>query len=235
MKKFLGLVFSILFLVSFARAQGAEASIQLNEPFFDALLDAIFKNADPPEYPLAFLGEEEKMRTDEGQVFSVFNAGFSNPLAKRHSPNAICNESIKLQREMNGVRTSVRFRDGQISAPLAFTGNYNPPLIGCIEFSGVADTVIELEFDGERQALIGRVRVTNVNLSGTRGIGSGVLARLVQNSIDKKINPIQILQTEKISFVVPIQNGGNIRLKAVGIRPEINNGFLNVRIAYEFQ
>jgi len=133
------------------------------------------------------------------------------------------------------VRTAVRFRDGRIYAPIAFSGNYNPPLIGCVGFSGWAETSIELEFDRERQTLVGRAKVLNVQLSGTRGIGSALVTKLVQSSIDKKINPINILPMDKVSFVVPIQNAGSLRMKAVGMRHEIINGALNVRIAYEFQ
>jgi hypothetical protein len=74
----------------------------------------------------------------------------------------------------------------------------------------------------------------NVSLSGTRGIGGSLITRLVQSSIDKRINPIQIMQTDKVSFVVPVQNAGSLRMKAVGIRHEVVNGILNVHIAYEF-
>ena len=132
------------------------------------------------------------------------------------------------------MKTSVNLRDGRIFAPIAFVGNYNPPLIGCVEFSGVAETNIVLEFDQQRQALIGRAQVTNVNLNGAGGIGGNVLARLVQSSIDRKINPIDIIKLDKVSFVVPIQNAGNLKMKAVGIRHEIGNGVLIVRVAYQF-
>ncbi len=241
MKKVCGLILAVLFSVSFARAQSAEVTIQLNEQFFDAMLDSIFKNSEPPEFPLAFMEDGDFMedgkteRQSDGAIFSIFNVGFFNEIANRKLQIANCRETIKLQRQMDNVRTAVRFRNGQITAPIAFTGNYNPPLIGCMDFSGVADTLINLEFDENKQTLVGRARVTNVNMSGTGGIGSGVLARMVQNSIDKKVNPIQILATDKISFVVPIQNGGNVRMKAVGVRPEVNNGFLNVVISYQFQ
>ena len=97
------------------------------------------------------------------------------------------------------MKTSVNLRDGRIFAPIAFVGNYNPPLIGCVEFSGVAETNIVLEFDQQRQALIGRAQVTNVNLNGAGGIGGSVLARLVQSSIDQKINPIDIIKLDKVS------------------------------------
>jgi hypothetical protein len=153
---------------------------------------------------------------------------------KTQNRKSQCSETIRLQREIDGVRTAVRFRDGKIYAPIAFSGNYNPPLIGCVAFSGWAETNIELEYNAERQSLIGRARVLNVSLSGTGGVGGSLVTRLVQNAIDKRINPIQILQADKISLVVPIQNSGSLRMKAIGIRPEIANGVLNVRVVYEF-
>ena len=147
-----------------------------------------------------------------------------------------CNESIRLLREIEGVRTAVRFRDGKIYVPIAFSGSYNPPLIGCIDFQGWAETNIDLEYDRQSRKLVGRVRVLSVSLGGISNLASGVLSRLVQSAIDKKINPIEILQIDKLSFVVPIQNaGGSLKMKAVGVRHEINNGVLIVNIAYEFQ
>jgi hypothetical protein len=146
-----------------------------------------------------------------------------------------CNETIRLQREIDGVKTAVRFRDGKIYTPIAFSGSYNPPLIGCIDFQGWAETNIDLEYDRQSRRLLGRVRVLSVNLGGVSNLASGVLSRLVQSSIDKKINPIEILQTDKLSFNVPIQNaGGSLKMKALGVRHEIANGVLNVHIAYEF-
>jgi hypothetical protein len=235
MKKFSGLILSVLLLIYSAQAQQAEVTIQLNEQFFEALLDALFKNMDPPEFPLAGNREEEKRRRGEGEkkAFSNSFTTIQNPKSKIQ--NQACPDSIKLQREVSGVKTAVRFREGRVTAPIAFSGNYNPPLIGCIEFSGVAETTIDLEFDAAKQTLIGRARVLDVNLSGAGGIGSALLAKLVQGSIDKKINPIQIIAMDKISFVVPIQNAGSLKMKANGIKHEIVNGVLNVRISYEFQ
>lgn len=149
--------------------------------------------------------------------------------------NAQCNESIRLLREIDGVRTAVRFRDGKIYTPIAFSGSYNPPLIGCIEFQGWAETNIDLEYDKQSRKLLGRVRVLSVNLGGVTNLASGVLSRLVQGAIDRKINPIEILQADKLSFVVPIQNANSsLRMRATGVRHEITNGVLNVHISYEF-
>ena len=225
MKKVLGLTFALLLMVSLAKAQTAEVAVSLNEQFFDTLLDAIFKNFNPPEFPIAQNSPKSKVQSP------TFQAVAFQPEKK----SSVCNESIKLLREIDGVKTAVRFREGKIYAPIAFSGAYNPPLIGCVEFSGWAETNIDLEYDRTSQKLVGRVRVLNVSLNGTGGIGSSLLAKLVQSSIDKKINPIEILQTDKLSFVVPIQNaGGALRMKAVNVRHEIANGVLNVYISYEF-
>lgn len=238
MKKFLSLVFVLILSATAARAQTAEVTMQLNEPFFDALLDAIFKYTPAPEFPLA-LNRDGELRRGDGETNSFVTAAFAQ---NRQTTNgnrplitAVCPESIRIQREIDGVRTAVRLRDGKVYAPIAFTGSYNPPLIGCVEFSGVADATIDLQFDREHQALVGYIRISSVNLSGTGGIGSNLIAGMVQSSIDRKINPLQILPLEKISFVVPVQNSNGLRMKALGIKNEIGNGVLNVRITYEFQ
>ncbi len=232
-KKFFNLLFIFCLLTTFAKAQQAEVTIQLNEQFFDVLLDALFKNTNPPEFPLSV--QSPKSQVPSSKSVALGFTENENPKSEIRNPKSVCPDKIRLEREIDGTKTAVRFREGRVIAPIAFTGNYNPPLIGCVDFSGVADTTIELEFDAQKQVLIGRAKVLNVNMSGTGGIGSGFLARMVQSSIDKKINPIQILAMDKISFVVPIQNGGNLKMKANGIKYDISNGVLNVRIAYEFQ
>lgn len=215
-------ILATLFLSSFAYSQKAEITIRLNEQFFDALLDGIYQHAAPPEFPLAIQSPKSKVQKPRSAAIS-FN-----------SASAPCNESIRLLREANSMRTAVRFRDGRIYAPLVFSGSYNPPFIGCVEFSGYAETNIELEFDQNGQRLIARAKVLNVSMNGAGGVGGNLIARMVQSSIDKKVNPIEIIRMDKISFVIPIQNSGNLRMKAVGIRHEIVQGQLLIHIAYEF-
>ncbi len=231
--KILSLVLVILTSAALANAQTAEVSITLNEQFFDKLLDAIFKNFNAPEFPLAASSQKSKIQSPKSLVF-----GFDERESKidyRKSKIQNCKESIRLLREVDNVKTSVRFRDGRIYSPIAFSGSYNPPFIGCIDFAGWAETNIDLEYDRQNRKLVGRVRVLTVNLGGVSNLASGVLSRLVQTSIDKKINPIEIIQTDKLSFLVPVQNsGGSLKMKAVGVRHVIADGVLNVNIAYEF-
>jgi hypothetical protein len=212
---------SLFVLVPAVSAQKTEITITFGEQFFDALLDAVFQYAAPPEFSLA---ENGSPRTDRRQKLS-------NGFAER----AACAESIRLLRENSGKRTSVRFREGRITAPIAFSGNYNPPLIGCVPFAGVAETVVDLEFDQTGQRLLARARVQDVALNGTGGIGGGIVARMVQGSIDKKINPIEIIKTDKVSFVIPLQNSSSVKMRATGFAHEIVNGQLVIHITYEFE
>lgn len=231
MRKCLTAIFSVLIFAAFASAQTAEVSVALNEQFFDGLLDAIFKNFNAPEFPLAVNRENGKQQPAGNAFIETRTVNTEN----RKSKIEVCNESIRLLRETDGVKTAVRFREGKIYAPIAFSGSYNPPLIGCVDFQGWAETNIDLEYDRQSRKLVGRVRVLSVNLGGVTNLASGVLSRLVQSAIDRKINPVEILQADKLSFVVPVQNAnGSLRMRAAGVRHEIANGVLNVHIAYEF-
>jgi hypothetical protein len=183
------------------------------------LLDAVFQYAPPPEFIL----------TKNNSKSSTAAAGNS------FVSTAGCNESVKLLRETNGKRTSVKFREGKITAPIAFSGNYNPPLIGCIPFAGVAETIVDLDFDEPNQRLLARARVSDVSLNGTGGIGGSIVARMVQSSIDRKVNPIEIVKTDKVSFDLPIQNSGSVRMRATGFTSEVVNGQLLIHISYNFE
>ena len=216
------LIAILLLTASVASAQKTEITISFNEQFFDALLDAVFQYAEPPEFSLAADTNRSSGSEDAGAFV----------LASYAAP---CNESVKLLRENSGTRTSVRFRDGKITAPIAFTGKYSPPLIGCVGFTGTAEGVISLEFDQAAQRLIARVKVRDVSLNGTGGIAGSLVARMVQGTIDKKINPIEVVRTDKVSFVLPLQNSNQVRMKATGFSHDVVNGQLNVRVAYEFQ
>lgn len=225
-------VFLSLFALS-VNAQRTEITISLSEQFFDTVIDALFQSGAPPEFAIA-KGDLQRRdaETRSGKRPQALSALSVNSFADRKTASS-CKESIRLRRESEGVKTAVRFREGKIIAPLAFDGSYDPPLIGCVDFSGWAETVIDLEFDQATQRFLARARVTKVSLNGASGIGGNLIARLVQNAIDKRINPIEIVRMDKISFLLPIQNSGNLRMKAVGVRHSIQSGLLNVQIAYE--
>ena len=206
--------------VSSLAQQRAEVTISLNEQFFDSLIDAIFQNSPAPQFPLS-------------QVTNGSTSQSTSSFVSRSE--TACPATVTLLRENKSMKTAVHLREGKINAPVAFTGNYSPPLIGCLDFSGYADTTIELQYDRNTQKLFGRVHVNNVNLDGTGGIGGSLVARMVQGSIDKKLNPIEIIDLEKLSFPFTLPNTAKLRMKAVGVRYEVVSAAVNIIISYEFQ
>ncbi|MCA1613697.1 MAG: hypothetical protein LC800_06015 [Acidobacteria bacterium] len=192
-----------------ARATPAgEVAVVLNEQIFNALLDALLAMPRPPTFPL-----------------------------KRGASGGDCASEITLAREVSGARTLVRFERGRISAPVAFRGSYNAPVVGCLKFEGWADTQLNLAFDSSKQALAARVEVKKVNLSGVPSMFSDGVTGLVQDSLDERVNPVEILRAEQVSAQLPLRRlatGGTLRLRARDIRHEILPGELRLRIAYEF-
>ena len=205
MKKIITAIFSLLIFISFAQAQSAEVMISLNEQFFDAVLDATFKNLKQPDFPLS------------------------------DKPGGKCDERVKLEREMNGVKTAVTFKEGKIIAPIAFTGTYDAPLLSCLDFRGWAETELELEVDQNLNTLFARAKVKNVQVNNVPSFAGGVVARLLQGSIDKKINPVKLLVLDKLSFVIPVSVAeGSLKMNAKSLRYEVVNNALNVYVTYEF-
>lgn len=231
-----------LFLALAINAQKTEITISLNEQFFDALLDAIYQNSPPPEFQLSRLesGKSYAFRRDFTGKSYAFTRDFND---KNIQPDITSKGStltpspcgsVTLLRENKSMRTAVRFRDGKIYAPVAFTGSQNMPLVGCVDFAGYAESNIDLQFDRDTQKLIGRVKVLNVNINGTAGIGGSLIARMIQSSIDKKLNPIEIVSLDKLSFPFTLQNSAKLKLQATGVRHEIAGSALNIIISYEF-
>ena len=210
--------FATLILFSAANAQRPELTVTFNEAFFDSLVDSAFQNLEPIEFPIAGTGTKAQP------------AGLASSLAR----NSACEEKVRILREQDGVRTAVRFREGRVYVPLAFTGSYSPPFVGCVEFSGWAESNIDLEFDRAGQRLVGRIRVLNVNLNGTGGVGGTVIARMIQSAVDKRYNPLEVISLEKMSFLLPVK-GARLRARAISAHPELANGLLSVRIGYTFE
>lgn len=210
-----------------AQLPPAEAIVTLNEQFLNSLLDAVFTNLRAPSFPLSLSKNDAEIAPSSQPVAS-------NALAPSKRINQ-CSSQIVLEREMNGVRTAVRFENGRITAPLAFTGTYNTGLLGCLRFQGWADTVINLKFNRERQTLNAHVDVVDIHLNGIPQLANGMVVQMVQNAIDQRINPIEILQAAQLTTRLPISaSGGALRLRAKDLRPEIVPGAIRLHIIYEF-
>jgi hypothetical protein len=218
-----------------ARAtQAAEVTVTLNEKFFNLLLDTIFARMKPPAFPLSITSIDSlKNDSAASQKANVEISAIADPQGKLIPQG--CESVVVLEREAEGVKTAVRFENGRVVAPLAFKGSYSVALLGCINFRGWADTVINLEFNRERQVLSARVTVQDIHLTNIPSLASGVVVGLVQNSIDRRINPIEILRAAQLSARLPITGSdGALRLRATEIRPEVQPGRLSLHIFYEF-
>jgi hypothetical protein len=201
----------------------AEATVTLNEPFLNALLEAMFTRLGAPSFPLSLASTKEPVGVKPGTAANALSA------------TSQCPSVVVLEREMGGVKTAVHFEQGRIVAPLAFSGSYSVLLLGCMRFQGWAETVINLNFDRERQVLSARVDVQDIHLNGIPTLANGVVVNLVQNSLDSRINPVEILQAAQLTARLPITAaGGALRLRAREVRPEILPGSLRLHINYEF-
>lgn len=219
----------------------AEATLTINEQFINSFLDAMFTRLRGPQFPLSLAGLEPQKETagaiavdEQKTAHRQISFSLKAEQAKSARP-AQCASVIVLEREVGGVKTAVRFENGRITAPLAFSGSYAVALLGCIRFQGWAETIIRLDFDRGRQVLSARVEVQDIHLSGVPSLANGVIVSLVQNSIDRRINPVEILQAAQLSARIPITAaGGALRLLAKEVRPEIVPGSLRLHIIYEF-
>ena len=201
-----------------------ETVVTLSEDFLNSMLDQIFSLGATPSYPLVLAADDSANTRLPSEAKSLAASGAQSS----------CRSEIRLARESNGVRTRVRFADNRIVAPVAFQGSYNASLLGCVRFEGWADTVLNLGFDAARQSLTARVDVRQVNLQGIPQLAVRSLTRLVQDSIDRRVNPIQILRAEQLAARFPLgDNSNTLQLRAREVRPEIVRSELRLHIVYE--
>lgn len=195
--------------VCVARAErvspAGEVVVVLSEEFLNSLLVAVASRPEPPSFPLSKGGEGKK-----------------------------CDSRVQLLPEAQGTRTGVRFVEGRITAPVAFRGSYDAPLVGCLKFEGWADTSFQLEFNRERQVLGARVTVRDLKLKNvpTSLLGGG-LTGLVQDAIDERVNPVEILRAEQLGARVPVTRTDELRLRAADVRHEVTGRELRLHIVYE--
>jgi hypothetical protein len=181
-----------------------EATVVLNEQFLDVLLRTIAEQPEGVSFPLRGDAAEGK-----------------------------CGNAVRLLSEAEGVRTGVRFRDGQITAPLAFRGSYEAPLLGCLNFEGWAETAFDLYFDPATQSFNARVSVRDVKLRNIPTAFSGGVTGMVQDAIDRRVNPVRILRAEQLGAQLPLARGPELRLRARDIRHEVVGQELRLRIFYD--
>jgi hypothetical protein len=145
-----------------------------------------------------------------------------------------CTNSITLLAVGSGVKTGVQFRNGNVYAPMAFTGSYN--LAGsCMQFKGWAQNKIKLSFDQEKQTVYGYVDVEGVNLEGVNPVANTFVTVFVQGAINQKVNPLVLVSEPQLSFQIPVKaSNGAVKARAKDVRAEILDGSLKLYLTYEF-
>ena len=188
--------------------------IALEQNFVDAVLSTTFNGLGTPTFQLG--------QTRDG-VEHIETAALQSG----------CTNTITLLPEGSGAKTGVQFRNGNIYAPLAFTGSYN--LGGCMQFKGWAQTSIKLNFDQEKQIVYGYVNVEGVNLEGVNPIANNFVTVFVQGAINQKVNPLILMTEPQLSLMIPVKaSNGAVKARAKDVRAEILDGSLKLYLTYEF-
>ena len=181
------------------------AQLVLRQEFLNEALVTIFNELKPPTFPIG----------------SGFGGGS-------------CDSSITILPNGSGVSTNVQFANNKLSAPLAFSGNYNSP-IGCIPFSGWAQTNLELRFDRATQTVYAVLNVETVNLDGVSPVWSGLITPLVQSTINTQVNPIRLVDGKQLSTNLPVAaSNGALNAGVSDVRAEIKDNALNLFVMYDF-
>jgi hypothetical protein len=92
-----------------------------------------------------------------------------------------------------------------------------------------------LSYDSARRALVARFQLRNIHLNNTPTMLNGPLLSMVQGTIDRRYNPVELFTLEKLSTRVEIAPAkGALQIRAKEIRPEITSSALTLHIIYEF-
>ena len=189
--------------------------IALEQSFVDAVLATTFSGLGTPTFQLG-QNKNGPERIDQ----AVFQGG--------------CTNMITLLPEGSGVKTGVEFRNGNVYAPMAFTGSYN--LAGsCMQFKGWAQNKITLSFDQNKQTVYGYVDVEGVNLEGVNPIANTFVTVFVQTAINQKVNPLILVNEPQLSLMIPVKaSNGSVKARAKDVRAEVLDGSLKLYLTYEF-
>jgi hypothetical protein len=204
-----------------AGSPAGTAQIVLKEQFFNHVLETIFRDMNPPAFPLSMAGNNGSEPSNV-QAYGLVQTGQE------------CASKITVLPNGSGAQTSITFENDRISAPLAFSGSYNS-MFGCLQFTGWAQASMEMRYDAAQQAVFGQLNVETVNLDGVNPVISSLVTPIVQTTLNNRVNPVPILRGEQIALNMPIAaSGGNLMANVKDVRAEIKDKALNLYVSYEF-
>ena len=195
--------------------QKSTVVVTVSNTFFEQLLGTMFRDLNPPALRLSSNSDNQPRLQEVG-----FQQG--------------CTNTVTLAQEGSNVKTEVKFVQGTILVPLAFSGSYN--LFGnCMQFKGWAQTNIQLRFDQSSQTIYGRVNVDSVNLEGVNPIANNLVTVFVRDAIDQKVNPLELIRAPQLQLAIPVKaSNGALKANVTDVRSEILDGSLRLHITYEF-
>jgi len=166
-----------------------------------------------------------------GTIFTEMNPP-SYALGPQGGPE--CTGTLTALREGSGVKTGVGLANNRLESPIAFRGSYNSP-VGCVQFQGWAQSVMELRFDQATQSVFGQLNVETVNLDGVNPIVNAIVTPLVQSTLNSRVNPIRILEGQQIAVDAPIASANaNLKAAVKDVRAEVKDNALNLYVEYDF-
>lgn len=191
--------------------------VSLNSGLLDGMLASMFRDLGPPSFNLS-------QTTSPSPVAKIENAAFQSG----------CANNVTIAAEGAGVKTQVQFANGNIAAPMVFSGSYG--LMGnCMQFKGWAQTSIQLSFDQPAQTLYGRVNVEGVNLEGVAPFANNFVTVFVRTAIDQRINPLVLLRPSQLQLMIPVTgSNGTVKAHVKDVRSEVQDGILRLHITYDF-
>lgn len=196
--------------------------VSLSDSFVNQLLATVFRDLGPPKFNLATTESAPTIGNDQTSTFTP--ASFQGG----------CTNSVTVAQEGGGVKTQAQFVNGNITAPLVFSGSYN--LLGnCTQFKGWAQTSIQLSFDQPSQTVFGRVNVEGVNLEGVAPFANNFVTVFVRNAIDSKVNPLEIIRPTQLQLMIPVKaSDGEVKAQVKDIKSEVKDGQLRLHVTYDF-
>ena len=190
--------------------------ITLDQGVIDAVLATTFSGLGEPTFQLG----QNSAGENNGPFAAAYQGG--------------CTNTITLLSEGSGAKTSVQFKGGKITAPIAFNGSYN--LMGnCMQFKGWAQSNITLSFDAGKQTVYGLVDVEGVNLEGVSPVANSFVTAFVQGAINQRVNPLVLVTERQLSLMIPVKaSNGTVKSHAKDVRAEILDGSLKLHVTYEW-
>ena len=147
-----------------------------------------------------------------------------------------CQNQVVIEPSADGVQTGVVLREGKVTVPLAFSGGYELPVVGCQSYKGTAEANIDFRFAADEQTLYGQLNVVAVNLEGMSPLLSGPVTAFVQGAINQRVNPLVLMRGQQLMLNIPVQAaGGTLNGQVRDVREEAKDGRLRLQITYDFK